>query len=81
MTGDRRSTSADGGWTRPRRRSSAAELRRQLNRRAYRYYVLANSVVSDDDVYDALLDELRAIESTPTGHGRFTDPAPAGSSV
>jgi len=40
----------------------AAELRRQLEYHGYRYYVLDDPEVGDD-VYDALLDELRAIES------------------
>jgi DNA ligase (NAD+) len=40
----------------------AAELREQLSDHAYRYYVLDDPTVTDD-VYDALLDELRAIEA------------------
>jgi DNA ligase (NAD+) len=40
----------------------AAELRRQLEHHSYRYYVLDDPEVGDD-VYDALLDELRAIEA------------------
>jgi DNA ligase (NAD+) len=39
----------------------AAELRRLLEYHGYRYYVLDDPEVGDD-VYDALLDELRAIE-------------------
>jgi len=39
-----------------------AELRRQLDYHSYRYYVLDDPEVGDD-VYDALLDELRAIEA------------------
>jgi DNA ligase (NAD+) len=39
----------------------AAELREQLEKHAYRYYVLDDPEVTDD-VYDRLLDELRAIE-------------------
>ncbi len=39
----------------------AAELREQLEHHAYRYYVLDDPEVGDD-VYDRLLDELRAIE-------------------
>ncbi|HXD54197.1 MAG TPA: NAD-dependent DNA ligase LigA [Solirubrobacteraceae bacterium] len=39
----------------------AAELREQLERHAYRYYVLDDPEIGDD-VYDRLLDELRAIE-------------------
>jgi len=40
----------------------AAELRRQLDHHGYRYYVLDDPEVGDDQ-YDALLDELRAIEA------------------
>jgi DNA ligase (NAD+) len=40
----------------------AAELRRELAYHGHRYYVLDDPVVGDD-VYDALLDELRAIEA------------------
>jgi DNA ligase (NAD+) len=40
----------------------AAELRRQLDHHGYRYYVLDDPEIGDDQ-YDALLDELRAIES------------------
>ena len=40
----------------------AAELRRLLDYHGYRYYVLDDPEVGDD-VYDSLLDELRAIES------------------
>jgi DNA ligase (NAD+) len=39
----------------------AAELREQLNYHAYRYYVLADPIISDTE-YDALLDELIALE-------------------
>ena len=39
----------------------AAELREQLNYHGHRYYVLDDPVI-EDDAYDALLDELRAIE-------------------
>jgi DNA ligase (NAD+) len=39
----------------------ARELREQLERHAYRYYVLDDPEIGDDQ-YDALLDELRAIE-------------------
>ncbi|HEX5309737.1 MAG TPA: NAD-dependent DNA ligase LigA [Solirubrobacteraceae bacterium] len=39
----------------------SAELRRQLEHHAHRYYVLDDPEVADD-AYDALLDELRAIE-------------------
>jgi len=39
----------------------ARELREQLEYHAYRYYVLDDPVIGDEK-YDALLDELRAIE-------------------
>jgi DNA ligase (NAD+) len=45
---------------RPERR--AAELRREIEQHNHRYYVLDDPVI-DDDAYDALLDELRAIEA------------------
>jgi DNA ligase (NAD+) len=40
----------------------AAELREELDRHNHRYYVLDDPSV-DDDVYDALLDELRKLEA------------------
>jgi DNA ligase (NAD+) len=40
----------------------AAELREQLHHHGYRYYVLDDPEIGDDE-YDALLDELRAIEA------------------
>jgi len=40
----------------------AAELRRELAEHNHRYYVLDDPIVGDD-AYDALLDELRAIEA------------------
>jgi DNA ligase (NAD+) len=40
----------------------AAELRDELNEHGYRYYVLDDPTITDDK-YDALLDELRAIET------------------
>jgi len=40
----------------------AAELRRQLEHHNHRYYVLDDPEIGDDE-YDALLDELRAIEA------------------
>jgi DNA ligase (NAD+) len=40
----------------------AQELRRQLEHHGHRYYVLDDPEIGDDD-YDALLDELRAIEA------------------
>src|SRR5215217_7485207 len=39
-----------------------AELRAQLEYHGHRYYVLDDPLI-DDDAYDALLDELRAIEA------------------
>ncbi|HEV7884049.1 MAG TPA: NAD-dependent DNA ligase LigA, partial [Solirubrobacteraceae bacterium] len=40
----------------------AAELREQLRHHGYRYYVLDDPEIGDDE-YDALLDELRALEA------------------
>ena len=40
----------------------AAQLREQLHHHGYRYYVLDDPEIGDDD-YDALLDELRALEA------------------
>ena len=40
----------------------AAQLRDQLHHHGYRYYVLDDPELGDDD-YDALLDELRALEA------------------
>ena len=40
----------------------AAELRSQLEHHNHRYYVLDDPEVGDD-VYDALIDELRGIEA------------------
>jgi DNA ligase (NAD+) len=40
----------------------AAELRREIEHHNHRYYVLDDPAVGDD-VYDALLDELRALET------------------
>jgi DNA ligase (NAD+) len=40
----------------------AAQLRDELHHHGYRYYVLDDPEIGDDD-YDALLDELRAIEA------------------
>ena len=40
----------------------AAELRKQLASHGHRYYVLDDPVIGDEE-YDALLDELRAIEA------------------
>jgi DNA ligase (NAD+) len=46
----------------PDPRERAAELRRQLEHHGYRYYVLDDPEIGDDQ-YDALLDELRGIEA------------------
>ncbi|CAN5252041.1 NAD-dependent DNA ligase LigA [soil metagenome] len=46
----------------PSAEQRAAELREQLHHHGYRYYVLDDPEIGDDD-YDALLDELRAIEA------------------
>jgi DNA ligase (NAD+) len=43
-------------------RDRAARLRSELDEHAHRYYVLDDPVIGDDE-YDALLDELRAIEA------------------
>ena len=43
-------------------RERAAELRKRLEYHGYRYYVLDDPEIGDDQ-YDALLDELRAIEA------------------
>ncbi len=40
----------------------AAQLREQLHHHGYRYYVLDDPEIGDDE-YDALLDELRALEA------------------
>jgi DNA ligase (NAD+) len=40
----------------------AEELRKELHEHGYRYYVLDDPLITDDK-YDALLDELRAIET------------------
>jgi DNA ligase (NAD+) len=46
----------------PEPRGRAIELRRQLDQHNHRYYVLDDPTVGDD-VYDALLNELREIEA------------------
>ena len=51
---------AGGGAPDPAAR--AAELRRALEHHGYRYYVLDDPEIGDD-AYDALIDELRAIEA------------------
>jgi DNA ligase (NAD+) len=43
-------------------KARAAELREQLHYHGHRYYVLDDPEIGDDD-YDALLDELRALEA------------------
>jgi DNA ligase (NAD+) len=55
-------TSAATPDPRPAPRERAAELRRQLEYHGYRYYVLDDPEIGDDQ-YDALLDELRWIEA------------------
>ena len=54
----------------------AAELREQLVYHGHRYYVLDDPEIGDD-AYDALLDELRAIEREhpELRHARLADPA------
>jgi DNA ligase (NAD+) len=46
----------------PEAEERVAELRRAINYHNYRYYVLDDPVVSDAE-YDALMDELRALEA------------------
>ena len=46
--------------------SRITELRQQINYHAYRYYVLADPVVSDAE-YDALMDELIELEREHPG--------------
>jgi DNA ligase (NAD+) len=46
----------------PRTRQRVDELRRQLEHHGYRYYVLDDPEIGDDQ-YDALIDELRALEA------------------
>jgi DNA ligase (NAD+) len=53
---------AGGGAAAPDPAVRAAELRRELAYHGHRYYVLDDPVIGDDR-YDALLDELRAIEA------------------
>jgi DNA ligase (NAD+) len=43
-------------------RARGGELRKELEHHAHRYYVLDDPLIGDD-VYDALLDELRALET------------------
>jgi DNA ligase (NAD+) len=54
--------SSRGGATADAPAERAAELRRQLEYHGYRYYVLDDPEIGDEQ-YDALLDELRALES------------------
>jgi DNA ligase (NAD+) len=54
-------------------RERAAELRRQLDYHSHRYYVQDDPEIGDD-AYDALLDELRAIEAEH--HGLITPDSP-----
>ena len=58
------------------RRTGRAELREQLAHHGHRYYVLDDPEIGDD-AYDALLDELRALEARAPGaaHARLPDPA------
>lgn len=48
----------------------AAQLRAELHEHGHRYYVLDDPTIADDD-YDALLDELRALEAA---HPRLATP-------
>ncbi|MBN1488184.1 MAG: NAD-dependent DNA ligase LigA [Anaerolineae bacterium] len=43
-------------------RERAAQLREELNMHSYRYYVLNSPIISDGE-FDALMDELRALET------------------
>jgi DNA ligase (NAD+) len=52
----------DGGRPSRQVRVRAKQLRAELERHAYRYYVLDDPEIGDD-VYDALLDELRELEA------------------
>ena len=55
-------SAADAGRITGRPEARAAELRGQLDYHSHRYYVLDDPEIGDD-AYDALLDELRAIEA------------------
>ena len=61
---------------RDRRAARAAELREQLDHHGHRYYVLDDPEIGDD-AYDALLDELRALEARAprAAHARLADAA------
>ncbi len=54
----------------------AAELREQLEYHGRRYYVLDDPEIGDDQ-YDALLDELRAIEAGSPRSADRQQPDPA----
>ena len=47
----------------------AAELRREIEHHSYRYYVLDDPEIGDD-AYDALLNELKALEDDASRAGR-----------
>ncbi len=55
-------TSPPAGALPEQTRARAAELRKQLEHHGHRYYVLDDPEIGDD-AYDALLDELRALET------------------
>ncbi len=55
-------TSPPAGALPEQTRARAAELRKQLEYHGHRYYVLDDPEIGDD-AYDALLDELRALEA------------------
>jgi DNA ligase (NAD+) len=52
---------APGGAPSRAQRARAAQLRAELNEHSYRYYVLDDPLIGDD-LYDAMLDELRELE-------------------
>jgi DNA ligase (NAD+) len=54
--------SGHGGEPSEQTLARAAELRKQLEHHGHRYYVLDDPEIADD-AYDALLDELRALEA------------------
>ena len=60
----------------PEARARAAELREQVSHHSYRYHVLDDPEIGDD-VYDALLDELEALEAEhpELRAARLADPA------
>ena len=69
-TGDESSSTPPTGRVPKDALARARELRTQLEYHAHRYYVLDDPQIGDD-VYDALLDELRAIEAE---HPRLRTP-------